>query len=93
MTIAGDALKFQGARSEEWYAAKLIMKPGTNPKQADILIENCSAPQYIKKMAKAIYKVDGKTLTIAANEPGDQSLPTGFERNATSRARPANVSR
>jgi uncharacterized protein (TIGR03067 family) len=87
MTIAGDALKFQGARSEEWYAAKLIMKPSADPKQADILIEDCPAPKYIQKMAKAIYRVDGKTLTIAANEPGDESLPSGFERNATSRAR------
>jgi len=87
MTIAGDSLKFQGARPEEWYAAKLILKESTNPRQADILIENCPAPQYVGKTAKGIYKLEGKTLTVPACEPGDESLPDGFERNGTSRAR------
>ncbi len=87
MTIAGDAFKFQGARQEEWYTAKLVLLPNTHPKQADIVIENCSAPQYNGKTAKAIYRLEGRTLTIAAKEPGDASLPAGFERNATSEAR------
>ncbi len=87
MTVAGNSLKFQGAREQEWYSATLVIQPGTQPKRADVVIENCPAPQYIKKAAKAIYKLEGKTLTIAANEPGDESLPGGFERNASSRSR------
>ncbi len=87
MTISGDSLKFQGARQEEWYDAKLIVLPNTSPKQADVMIQNCSAPQYNGKTAKAIYKLERKALTIAATEPGDGSLPAGFERKAASRAR------
>jgi uncharacterized protein (TIGR03067 family) len=87
VTVAGDTLKFQGARSEEWYVARLIFQAGTNPNQADVLIQDCPVPRYIGKTAKGIYRFEGKTLTIAANEPGDESRPTGIDRNATSRAR------
>lgn len=86
-SILGDSLKFQGARQEEWYAAKVTLTPSSGPMQADCLIEDCGAPQYIKKTAKMIYKIEAKTLTIAGNEPGDEAVPTGFERNASSRAR------
>ncbi len=85
MTITGDSLKFQGARQDEWYAAKLKLIPNTNPKQADVLIEDCSVPKYKQKTAKAIYRIEGKTLTIAANEPGDEAMPAGFERSNRSR--------
>ncbi len=85
MTITGDTLKFQGARQEEWYAAKLTLFPTTTPKQADVLIQDCSAPQYVNKTAKAIYRIEGKTMTIAANEPGDDARPMGFERTNRSR--------
>jgi uncharacterized protein (TIGR03067 family) len=85
MTISGDSLKAQAAGQDESYAAKLILAPGTSPKQADLLIEDCSAPQYIHKTAKMIYKIEGKTLTIAGHEPGDETVPTGFERDGRSR--------
>ncbi len=87
MTIEGNSLRFQGARPEEWYAAKFFLKPEAKPKEADVVIENCPAPQYNGKTAKGIYKFEGKTLTIAANEPGDNSRPTGFDRNRASQAR------
>ena len=87
MTISGDSLKFEGARQQEWYAAKPSLNPSTDPKQADVLIEDCAVPNYIKKTAKAIYKLEGKTLTIAAHEPGDEAVPTTFELSAGSRMR------
>jgi len=59
MTISGDSLKAQAAGQDESYAAKLIPAPGTSPKQADLLVEACSAPQYIHKTAKMIYKIEG----------------------------------
>jgi uncharacterized protein (TIGR03067 family) len=87
MSISGDSLKFQGARPEEWYTARLTIHRETAPKQADILIEDCSFQKYAGKIAKGIYKLEDKTLTIAACEPGDESVPTGFERGVGSRAR------
>jgi uncharacterized protein (TIGR03067 family) len=84
MTISGDSLKFQGAQ-QEWYDAKLALIPRTSPNQADVLVKDCPAPQYIQKTAKAVYKLEGKTLTIAAHEPGDETLPTGFEKDNRTR--------
>jgi len=58
-----------------------VRNPSTSPKQADVLIENCSVPQSINKTAKAIYRVEGKSFTIAANEPGDEAVPSSSARN------------
>jgi len=85
MTISGESVKFKGVRQEEWYAARLTLTPSTSPKQADCLVEDCGAPQYIHKMAKVIYKTEGKTLTLAGNEPGNEAVPTGFEPNVGAR--------
>ena len=87
MTITGDTMKFQGAIPQEWYEAKLTLTPNTSPKQATILITDCGFPQYKNKTSNAIYKIEGKTLTIAVNEPGDVAVPTGFERSAVSQTR------
>jgi len=87
MTITGDTMKFQGAIPQEWYDAKLTLTPNTSPKQATILITDCGFPQYKNKTSNAIYKIEGKTLTIAVNEPGDVAVPTGFERSAVSQTR------
>jgi uncharacterized protein (TIGR03067 family) len=87
MTIEGATLKFQGARTEEWYVATLTLNPKTQPKQALVRIGDCPAPKYINQTAGAIYKLEGKTLTIAAHEPGDEAVPTTFEHSAGDRMR------
>ena len=87
MTVTGDTMKMQGARPEEWYEGKLTLTPNTTPKRAVILITDCPVPQYKGTTANAIYKFEGKTLTIAGTEPGSAASPTGFERSATNRVR------
>jgi uncharacterized protein (TIGR03067 family) len=87
LTVTGDTMKFQGARPEEWYEAKLTLIQNTTPKRAAVLITDCAVPQYKNQTANAIYKIEGKTLTIAANEPGDAAVPTAFERGGINQAR------
>jgi hypothetical protein len=65
----------------------LALSPKTHPKQAIILIEACAFPRYVNRLAKAIYKLEGKTLTIAGNEPGNEAVPTAFGRNPASQTR------
>jgi hypothetical protein len=55
--------------------------------EADVFIEDCSVPKYVKQMTKTIYKLEGGTLTIAGNEPGDGTVPGGFDRTAAPHAR------
>ena len=87
MTVTGDTLKFQGARPQEWYEGKLTLAQNTTPKQVVILITDCPVPQYKNTTANTIYKIEGQTLTIAGNEPGNAAWPTGFERSATNQVR------
>ncbi len=49
--------------------------------------QECGFPQYVNKSTRAIYRLEGNTLTIAANEPGLDVTPTGFLRSATNRIR------
>jgi uncharacterized protein (TIGR03067 family) len=93
ITISGDSMRFQGARPQEWYVGKLTLIPNTNPRQATVLIAECGIQKYVNQTAKVIYKIKGKTLTIAGNEPGNEVVPTAFERNAASQTRAFVVTR
>jgi uncharacterized protein (TIGR03067 family) len=87
MTVSGNRMKFQGARTNEWYSAVLTLNQTTSPKQVVIHIEECGFPQYLNKNTRAIYKLEKNTLTIGANEPGVDVTPTEFQRSATNRTR------
>jgi uncharacterized protein (TIGR03067 family) len=87
ISISGDSIRFQGARRREWYIGKLTLIPHTNPRQATILITECGFPQYVNQTAKAIYKTDGKALTLAGHEPGNSAVPTAFETSTNSQTR------
>ena len=93
VTISGDSMRFQGARPQEWYVGKLTLIPNTNPRQATVLIAECGIQKYVNQTAKAIYKIKGKTLTIAGNEPGNEVVPTAFERSVASQTRAFVVTR
>jgi uncharacterized protein (TIGR03067 family) len=81
LTVSGNVIKFQGAIAGEWYEATITLKPKASPKRAMVLIERCPVPQYVNKTTLFIYKIVGKTLTLAGNEPGNEKEPTAFERN------------
>ena len=81
LTVSGNSIRFQGARAEDWYEASITLKPKADPKRAAVLIERCPVPQYVNKTANFIYKIEGKTLTLAGSEPGSEKEPTAFERN------------
>ena len=51
------------------------------------IIQQCPLQKYVNKTANFIYRIDEKTLTLAGNEPGQETVPTAFERNATSQTR------
>ena len=87
MSISGDAIRFQGARRQEWYIGKLTLIPHTDPRQATVLITECGFPQYANQTAKAIYKLDGKALTMAGHEPGNSAVPTSFEPSTNTQTR------
>ena len=87
MTLEGDTIKFQGAQRQDWYVGTLTIDPKAHPNQALLLIADCGVRQYVNKTARAIYKLDGKTLTLASHEPGNDSMPTAFGHDAASQTR------
>ena len=86
-TIEGDTIKFQGAQPQEWYVGTLTLNPKLKPKQAMLLIQTCAFPKYVNQTAKAIYRLEGKSLTIAHNGPGNEAVPTAFKRDLAAQTR------
>ena len=78
MTIEGDTVKFQGALRQDWYVGTLTLSPQAHPHQALVLIADCGIRQYVNKTTRAIYKLEGKKLTLACCEPGNEATPTAF---------------
>jgi uncharacterized protein (TIGR03067 family) len=87
MTIEGETIKFQGARRQDWYVGTLTLNPKTHPNQALVLIADCGVRQYVNKTTRAIYKLEGKQLTLACREPGNESTPTAFGHDPASATR------
>jgi uncharacterized protein (TIGR03067 family) len=87
MTLEGDTIKFQGAQQQDWYVGTLTIDPKARPKQALLLIRDCGVRQYVNKTARAIYKLEDKTLTLAAHEPGNDTVPAAFGRDPASQRR------
>jgi uncharacterized protein (TIGR03067 family) len=87
MTIEGDTIKFQGTQRQDWYVGTLTLDPKAHPKQALLLIKDCGLRQYVNKTARAIYKLEGKTLTLASHEPGNDAVPAVFGHDPASQTR------
>ena len=87
MTVEGDTVKFQGALQQDWYVGTLTLDPKANPKQATVRVNDCGLRQYVNKTTRAIYKLEGKKLTLAAHEPGNEAVPTAFGHDPASQTR------
>ena len=64
--------------NSEVYRATYKTNTQTDPKQIDIIITQCSDPSYVGKVTYGIYKIEGNTLFLNANEPGDLNRPATF---------------
>ena len=87
MTIESDTVRFQGALRQDWYIGTLTLDPKARPKQATMLISDCGFRQHVNKTAKGIYKLEGNRLTLAAHEPGIETVPTALAHDAASQTR------
>jgi uncharacterized protein (TIGR03067 family) len=64
-----------------WYKGTFVLNDKATPKQGDFKINDCGIEQYAGKTVKSIYKIENDTLTIAANEPGIETIPADFVAN------------
>ena len=77
--FSGNSIDFKGAHPQEWYKGNAVLNQELSPKQADFTISECAVPDYVGKVSKAIYRLEGSTLTLAGSEPGDETRPSSFD--------------
>jgi uncharacterized protein (TIGR03067 family) len=69
-------MKFHGADANDWINGTFTLREDADPKQCVIVITECPGSEFLGKKAYAIYKLDGATLTISGNGPGDPNIPS-----------------
>ncbi len=77
--ISGNTLEFRGASANDWCKGTFTLRADTNPKQLVGVMSECGNPRYVGQTVHAIYKLEGNTLTLAGNAPGNPDAPASFE--------------
>lgn len=85
MTVAGNAIHFQGSNKNEWYKTTFTLPAGTDPKQLHATITECPAPDFVGRSSFSIYKLEEGKLTLVGHRPGAPDAPKSFEGDAESR--------
>ncbi|MBN2180660.1 MAG: TIGR03067 domain-containing protein [Sedimentisphaerales bacterium] len=80
MTVSGDNFDMRMTGGEIWYKGTFVLNDKVTPKQADFKITESNFEEYVGTTAKAIYKIENDTLTVASNEPGSGTVPASFEQ-------------
>jgi uncharacterized protein (TIGR03067 family) len=60
------------------YRGTYVADASSNPKTITITITDSTVSLYIGQTSNGIYKIEGSTLTFAANKPGTTARPTDF---------------
>jgi uncharacterized protein (TIGR03067 family) len=79
LIISGNMIEFQGANNDDWCRGTFTLREDTNPRQIVGTVTQCHSPRYIGKTARAIYRVEGDTLTVTGYDPGNPEVPSGFD--------------
>ena len=83
LLVSGHTLEFHGADANDWLKGTFTLREDANPKQLAGVIIECPAQDYVGKNFYAIYKIEGDTLTVAGNEPGNTNIPSAFDDPGT----------
>ena len=79
LIFSGNSIDFKGAHPQEWFKGNAVLNEESTPRQIDFTISECAIPDHVGKTSKAIYKLEGNTLTLAGPRPGDESRPNSFD--------------
>ena len=73
-----DILNISASPSEEWYNGVITLNTDLFPKQVDYEVTGSSYDQAVGLTTLGIYKIEGDTLTLAANAPGISERPQNY---------------
>ncbi|MDB6112866.1 MAG: hypothetical protein JWR69_4616 [Pedosphaera sp.] len=77
--FSGKNLDFRSADGNEWYKGTFTLREDSNLRLLVLVIAEGCEPKYVGKTSYVIYRLEGGTLTIAGNEPGNPEVPAGFD--------------
>ncbi len=83
LLVSGHTMKFHGWDLSDWLKGTITLREDTNPKQLVGTVTECPAQDYVGKEVHAIFKIEGDTLIVAGNEPGNTNIPLVFNDPAT----------
>jgi uncharacterized protein (TIGR03067 family) len=78
ITITTNSLRFQGRDKHDWYVAKFTLLTETNPQQLHTTITGAHQTNHIGSVVRAIFKIEGETLSLAGIQDNDQEPPKTF---------------
>ena len=76
--INEDILNVSTSPSEEWYNGVITLNINSVPKQVDYEVTGSSYDQAVGLTSLGIYKIEGDSLTFAANAPGNPERPQSY---------------
>jgi uncharacterized protein (TIGR03067 family) len=78
LTLNGDRFAYWNTQSNEWGRGTFVVNDTLQPAQMDLTFQECPAPQYMGKVALAIYELQRDELKFAGSEPGSTQRPTNI---------------
>jgi uncharacterized protein (TIGR03067 family) len=78
LTFSGDRFAYWNDQSNEWGRGTFLVDDKLQPMQMDLTFQECPAPQYVGKVALAIYELQQDELKFAGSEPGSPQRPTNI---------------
>ncbi len=81
LAITGNSLRFT-RDSNYWFETTFTLPAGTGPQRMDATIKASSYPSHIGEVVVAIFKMEGRVLTLAASDHGE--TPKDFDDESNS---------
>lgn len=78
LKVEGNRFEFRGADENEWYKGTFTVRDDADPHQFLAVIADCPDQDFIGKTSKAIYRLQGGKLMLAARRPGSDEAPADF---------------
>jgi uncharacterized protein (TIGR03067 family) len=80
LIISGTNYEFRDeADTNAWNKGTFTLREDTNPRQYIAVISECNFPKFVGKTVMAIYQLEGDTLTMTWNAPGNPAAPSAFD--------------
>ncbi|MBC8183729.1 hypothetical protein H8E88_21765 [candidate division KSB1 bacterium] len=80
-TFEGEKCKIESTDGL-WFNMTITLVENTDAKQAELEVDDSVMSEAVGLILKSIYKIEGKKLTIAVNDPQSSDMvPTSFDKS------------